>query len=141
MDVGGGSGQLVSAVLQNHPTMRGMVFDLPRCAESAKSLFREMGVSDRAEFIAGDFFESVPKGADTVLLKSVIHDWDNKHSAAILKNCREATGERGKLLLVERLMPSIPGNDGQDRSNAMSDLNMLRGPGGKERTQIETRSC
>lgn len=72
MDVGGGSGQLVSAVLQNHPTMRGMVFDLPRCAESAKSLFREMGVSDRAEFIAGDFFESVPKGADTVLLKSVI---------------------------------------------------------------------
>ena len=137
MDVGGGSGQLVSAVLQSHPTMRGMVFDLPRCAETAKTLFREMGVSDRAEFIGGDFFEAVPKGADTVLLKSVIHDWDEERSAAILKNCRQAISGSGKLLLVERLMPSLPSNAEQHRSHAMSDLNMLRGPGGKERTQNE----
>ena len=137
MDVGGGSGQLVSAVLQNHPTMRGVVFDLPRCEESAKTLFRETGVSDRAEFIGGDFFESVPKGADTVLLKSVIHDWDEERSTIILKNCRQATSEPGKILLVERLMPSVLSNDGQHKSHAMSDLNMLRGPGGKERTQIE----
>ena len=137
MDVGGGSGQLISAVLQGQPAMRGLVFDLPRCADTAKNLFREMGVSDRAQFIGGDFFEAVPTGADTVLLKSVIHDWDEESSSMILKNCRQAISESGKLLLVERLLPSLPSNDGQHRSHAMSDLNMLRGPGGKERTQNE----
>jgi hypothetical protein len=137
MDVGGGSGELVSAVLQAFPTIKGIVFDLPRCAESANTLFRQTGISDRAEFIAGNFFDAVPKGADTILLKSVIHDWDDGRSAIILGNCREATHERGKLLLVERLMPAAPGNDGQHRSHAMSDLNMLRGPGGQERTASE----
>ena len=137
LDVGGGSGQLISAVLQKHPTMRGIVFDLPRCAESAKTLFREMGVSERAEFVEGDFFEAVPTGADTVLLKSIIHDWDEERGAKILKNCRQAISELGKLLLVERLMPSLPSNDGEHKSHAMSDLNMLRGPGGRERTKGE----
>jgi len=137
MDVGGGSGELISAVLQTFPTIKGIVFDLPRCAESANTLFREAGVSDRAEFISGDFFNVVPKGADTILLKSVIHDWDDERSAIVLRNCREATHERGKLLLVERLMPAAPRNDAQHRSHAMSDLNMLRGPGGQERTASE----
>jgi O-methyltransferase domain len=71
--------------LQAFPTIKGIVFDLPRCAESANTLFRETGISDRAEFIAGDFFDAVPKGADTILLKSVIHDWDDGRSAIILE--------------------------------------------------------
>jgi O-methyltransferase domain len=139
LDVGGGSGELIGAVLGRHPQMRGTVFDLIRCAETATTHLARLGLADRAAFLAGDFFASVPAIADAVILKSVIHDWDDQRSCAILLNCRRALPENGKLLLVERIMPATPDADELHRSHALSDLNMLRGPGGRERTEAQYR--
>ncbi len=137
MDVGGGSGELIGAVAKKYPNIRGTVFDLPRCAEVADRHFDRLEISDRAGFLAGDFFQSIPAGADAIILKSVIHDWSNERSCIILRNCRQALPKDGTLLLVERLMPESPGVSDEDRAHALSDLNMLRGPGGRERTENE----
>ena len=139
MDVGGGSGELLGAIAQQNPKLRGTVFDLPRCAEAAGSHLRQIGVSDRVEFVAGDFFKSVPAVADAIILKSIIHDWNDARSISILRNCREALPRDGKLLLVERLMPETPSATDEDKAHAMSDLNMMRGPGGAERTREQYR--
>ena len=139
MDVGGGSGELIGAVAKEYPHIRGTVFDLPRCAETANDHLQRVGVSDRASFLSGDFFKTIPSIADAIILKSVIHDWDDAHSGSILQNCRQALPETGILLLVERIMPELPSASDEDRATAMSDLNMLRGPGGLERTEKEYR--
>ena len=111
MDVGGGSGELLGAIAQQNRKLRGTVFDLPRCAEAAGKHLRQIGVSDRVEFVAGDFFKSVPAVADAIILKSIIHDWNDARSISILRNCRQALPSGGKLLLVERLMPEIAWHD------------------------------
>ncbi|WP_063800440.1 methyltransferase [Bradyrhizobium lablabi] len=139
MDVGGGSGELLGAIAQQNRKLRGTVFDLPRCAEAAGKHLRQIGVSDRVEFVAGDFFESVPAVADAIILKSIIHDWNDARSISILRNCQQALPGGGKLLLVERLMPEAPGVTNDDKAHAMSDLNMMRGPGGSERTKGQYR--
>jgi tRNA A58 N-methylase Trm61 len=139
MDVGGGSGELLGAIAQQNRKLRGTVFDLPRCAEAASKRLRQIGVDDRVEFVDGDFFEAVPAVADAIILKSIIHDWDDARSITILQNCREALPDGGKLLLVERLMPETPTMSDEDREQALSDLNMLRGPGGLERTERQYR--
>jgi hypothetical protein len=139
MDVGGGSGELLGAIAQQNRNLRGTVFDLPRCAEAASAHLRQIGVSDRVEFVAGDFFKSVPAIADAIILKSIIHDWNDARSISILRNCREALPGGGKLLLVERLMPEKPSATDEDKAHAMSDLNMMRGPGGCERTEGQYR--
>jgi ubiquinone/menaquinone biosynthesis C-methylase UbiE len=139
LDVGGGSGELIGAILARYPQMRGTVIDLARCAELATAHFARLGLADRAAFLTGDFFGSVPDIADAIILKSVIHDWDDQRSCVILQNCRRALPENGKLLLVERIMPAIPDASDLHRSHAMSDLNMLRGPGGMERTEAQYR--
>ncbi len=130
MDVGGGSGELIGAVAKRYPRLRGTVLDLPRCAAPANDHFKRVGVSDRANFLAGDFFKTVPAIADAIILKSVIHDWNDACSGVILKNCRQALPARGALLLVERIMPDPLSLNDEDKAHAMSDLNMLRGPGG-----------
>jgi O-methyltransferase domain/Dimerisation domain len=139
MDVGGGSGELLGAIAQQNRKLRGTVFDLPRCADAASTHLRQIGISDRVEFVAGDFFKSVPAIAEAIILKSVIHDWNDERSITILRNCREALPSNGKLLLVERLMPESPDMADDDKAHAMSDLNMLRGPGGCERTEGQYR--
>ena len=78
MDVGGGLGELMSAILKQYPSMRGIVFDLPHCEEGAAENFAEAGVADRCKFIGGSFFESVPAGADGIVMKSIIHDWNDE---------------------------------------------------------------
>jgi len=137
MDVGGGSGELIGAVAKEYPQIRATVFDLPRCEETANLHLRRMGVSDRASFLTGNFFEAIPSIADAIILKSVIHDWDDARSSSILHNCHQALPVEGKLILVERIMPELPCVGDENRSHAMSDLNMLRGPGGLERTEKE----
>jgi SAM-dependent methyltransferase len=139
MDVGGGSGELLGAIAQQNRKLRGTVFDLPRCAEAAGKHLRQIGVSDRVEFVAGDFFKSVPAVADAIILKSIIHDWNDARSISILRNCHQSLAAGGKLLLVERLMPESPGMADEDKAHAMSDLNMMRGPGGSERTTRQYR--
>ena len=122
-----------------YPHIRAIVFDLPRCEEAATLHLQRAGVGDRTSFTAGDFFEAIPNLADAIILKSVIHDWNDEHSSVILQNCRRALPENGTLLLVERMMPEAPGASDEDRAQAMSDLNMLRGPGGLERTEQQYR--
>jgi DNA-binding HxlR family transcriptional regulator len=139
MDVGGGSGELIGSVVKQNPHIRGTVFDLERCAPAAGAHLAEIGVDDRASFLAGDFFQSVPSGADAIVLKSVIHDWDDQLSCVILQNCCRALPKVGVLLLIERIMPQRPIACDEHRSHAFSDLNMLRGPGGKERTEEQYR--
>ena len=140
IDVGGGYGELLGAILQTHPSMHGAIFDLPRCAEGARTHLADVGVGERAEFIAGSFFESVPGGADAVIMKSILHDWNDQRCTVILTNCRRALPRHGRLLLVERLMPEEPEVKAEHRSVTLSDLNMLRGPGGCERTEGEYRT-
>jgi ubiquinone/menaquinone biosynthesis C-methylase UbiE len=139
MDVGGGSGELIGAVASQHPHIRATVFDLPRCAAAANQHFQRLSISNRVAFVAGDFFQAVPAVADAIVLKSIIHDWNDERSCVILRNCRQALPPNGRLLLVERAIPQSPGTSDADRSCAMSDLNMLRGPGGRERTEQEYR--
>jgi SAM-dependent methyltransferase len=135
LDVGGGSGQLIGALAKAYPNLRATSFDLPRCAVAAADHLRREGVADRTSFLAGDFFEAIPAIADAILLKSVIHDWDDERSRLILGNCHAALSANGVLLLVERIMPEVPTATDDDRAHALSDLNMLRGPGGHERTE------
>ena len=135
MDVGGGSGELIGAIAGKYPQLYCTVFDLPRCADTANKHLERLGIAGRARFFPGNFFETVPSIADAIILKSVIHDWNDERSSVILRNCRKALPENGTLLLVERIMPAQPTQNEDDQAHAMSDLNMLRGPGGCERTE------
>jgi len=136
-DVGGGFGALLPPLLHAHPDLRGVVFDLPRCADGSRKLMADEGLADRYAFQAGDFFESVPSGADVYLLKSVIHDWDDEHSRAILTRCREAMRDGAVLLVLEWIVPDRIGP--MDASIVGTDLNMLVMVGGQERTESEYR--
>jgi hypothetical protein len=137
MDVGGGSGELIGAIAQRHPHLRATIFDLARCAESATDHLKRVGVSDRAKFVVGNFFQTIPSIADAIVMKSVIHVWNDELSLSVLRNCHKALPKTGTLLLVERLMPDLPTTADAHKEQALSDLNMLRGPGGRERAEQE----
>src|SRR5262249_56265714 len=108
IDVGGGHGELLSVILTAYPSVRGAIFDLPLCGEGARRHLTEAGVGERCEFLAGNFFEFVPSGADALILKSVIHDWDDERSVKILANCRPALPPPANLLPPDRLTPTPP---------------------------------
>lgn len=139
VDVGGGQGELLAAVLNSHPATRGVLFDLPHAIDSAHQHLQRCGVADRCERIAGSFFESVPGGADAYLLKSVIDDWNDERAGVILANCRRAMPQSAKLLLIEPLMPTKLGTSPFHQSMARVDLNMLVTHGARERTEAEFR--
>ncbi len=137
VDVGGGHGQFLASILKAYPTMRGILFDLPHVIEGAEALLAAAGVADRCGRIAGSFFQTVPGGGDAYLLSVVIHDWDDERAINILRNCRAVMGTSSRLLLIERVVPT----DGkQPLDTLLSDLNMLVGPGGGERTEAEFAS-
>lgn len=140
VDVGGGYGEMLAAILRAYPGTRGVLFDRPAALEGAKHYLGQAGVADRCDMIAGDFFESVPAGADGYLLKSVIHDWSDERAAAILTCCRSAMPADAKLLLVEYVMPERMQASALNRDAARSDLNMMVMLGGRERTAAEYRS-
>lgn len=137
-DVGGGFGALLPPLLHAHPGLRGLVYDLPRCADGARQLMAEEGLAERCEFQGGDFFAAVPAGADVYLLKSVIHDWDDARSRIIFERCREAMGEGARLLVLEWIVPDRVGPG--DTGIVGTDLNMLVMVGGQERTAAEYRA-
>jgi hypothetical protein len=139
MDVGGGTGELIGGVLQRNPHLQGIAFDLARCEADARTHFDRLGIAGRCRFVAGSFFEVVPGGADTILMKSIIHNWKDDRCQIILRNCRNALPSGGTLIVIERIMPELATTEPEDRSCVMSDLNMLRGPGGSERTEAEYR--
>lgn len=136
-DVGGGFGALLPPLLHAHPELRGLVFDLARCADGSRELMTREGLADRCAFQAGSFFESIPSGADVYLIKSVIHDWDDERSRTILTRCREAMRGDAVLLVLEWIVPDRVGP--ADASIVGTDLNMLVMVGGQERTESEYR--
>jgi hypothetical protein len=139
VDVGGGHGALLAPILAKYPEMRGTVFDLPHCQAGAAKLAEKEGLAGRLEFVGGDFFESVPSGADIYIIKSVIHDWNDEKSLAILKNCRAAMSHQSRLLVLEPHAPEHVGTSPFDMMLVASDINMLLMTGGCERTEREYR--
>jgi hypothetical protein len=133
VDVGGGQGRLLAAILSANPSLRGILFDQPAVVATARAILGEAGVADRCEVVGGDFFTSVPPGADAYVLKVIIHDWQDELATAILRNCRSAMPDTAKLLLLERVLG--PPNE-RDRGKLM-DLLMLVGPEGLERTEAD----
>jgi hypothetical protein len=133
IDIAGGHGLLLSRILKTNPEAKGILFDLPHVVDSARELLSKEGVSDRVELASGDFFQSVPAGGDAYVLKHIIHDWDDEHSIKLLKNIRAAMNEKGKVLIIEMVVPegNVP-----SPSKAL-DLVMLTMEGGKERTAQE----
>jgi hypothetical protein len=133
VDVGGGHGALLAALLAEHPQMRGVVFDQPHVVAGAPAVLEAAGVADRCEVVGGSFFDAVPAGADAYVLKAILHDWDDEDAVRILSSCRDAIAPDGALLVVERELG--PPNENPDAK--LSDLNMMIGPGGRERTRDE----
>jgi hypothetical protein len=137
VDIGGGHGALLAAVLKANPPMKGILFDLPVVIESARPSIEAEGLADRCELVAGDFFEAVPAGGDAYLMKWIIHDWDDERAVRILESCRRAMGNSSRLLLVEAVMPERLASG---PINARSDINMMVLTGGCERTEPEYRA-
>jgi len=137
VDVGGGHGQMLASILQAHPTLHGVLFDLPRVVKGAPPLLEGAGVADRCEVIGGDAFTAVPAGYETYLLSRVIHYWDDERALTILSRCHQAMQPRGKVLLAERVI--LTGSTPQVLV-LESDVQMLVVAGGKERTDAEYRA-
>ena len=139
VDVGGGYGELLASILKANPSTSGVLFDRPHAIKGAKTHIEEAGVTARCAFVEGDFFESVPGGADAYILKSVIHDWNDEDGARILNNCRRAMASKTKLLLIERVVPGRLDVSTDHQSLVRNDLHMLVAFAAKERTEAEFR--
>jgi hypothetical protein len=135
VDVGGGEGALLHGILLANPKLRGVLFDLPSVVAGAASLL-DGSIATRCEVVGGDFFQTVPAGADGYLMRVVIHDWNDDDALKILRNCRRAIRDHGKLLLIDSVLK--PPN--QPDAGRFNDLTMLVvAPGGRERTEAEFR--
>ena len=137
VDVGGGNGTLLLSVLQAHPHPAGIIFDLAHSRARAEAEVAAAGMTDRCTFSDGDFFESVPGGADAYLMKWILHDWDDEHCITLLRACRLAMTPSSTLLIVER---PIPEGSAPDPDVIFTDINMLVHAGGQERTVAEYAS-
>ena len=135
VDVGGGHGPLLAAILAAAPASRGILYDLPPVVASARNLLQEHNVADRVRIAEGSFFDSVPRGGDAYILKNIIHDWPDEKAVQILRNVRTAAGLRATVLLVELV---IPKHD-RDFPGKWVDLEMLLNLGARERTAAEYR--
>ena len=139
-DLGGGCGELLVAILEEHPIASGILFDLPEAIVQGRQHLEAAGLAVRCEFVAGNFFESVPAGAEAYILKSVIHDWNDDRTRVILKNCRQAMGQTGRLLLIEEMLPDELTTSSNHQALARSDLNMLVAHGAQERNEVALRN-
>ncbi|WP_327393368.1 MULTISPECIES: methyltransferase [unclassified Streptomyces] len=134
VDIGGGDGTLLSAVLKGTPALRGVVYDTAGGLAQAKATFEREGVADRATTAVGNFFTAAPRGGDLYLIKSVLHDWNDEQCVRILGHIRDAIPDEGRLLIVEPVMPTTAEAQGAGVPY-LSDLNMLVNVGGRERTR------
>ena len=130
VDVGGGAGALLAAILGANPDARGILFDQPQVVAGTDEALRAAGVADRCAVVGGSFFEAVPEDGDVYLLKWIIHDWGDEPARAILRTCRRAMAPGARLVLAERVVgpPNAP-----DPAK-FADLMMLVLVGGQERT-------
>lgn len=137
VDVGGGNGTLLAAILRANPQVRGAILDQPHASDGARETIEAAGLIGRCEFVARDFFAAVPQGADAYLLKWILHDWDDARCVAILHAIRRAMPPDGKLLVIERLLPE---DIALSREFTMNDMTMMAMLGSRERTAEEYRA-
>jgi tripartite-type tricarboxylate transporter receptor subunit TctC len=137
VDVGGGRGQMIAAILAAHAHLAGTLLDRAEVVAGAPALLEEAGVAARCCLVAGDMFAAIPEGGDALILSRVVHDWGDAEAVALLARCRAATAESGRLLLVERLPEERATPSSAAQGHALSDLNMLVRTGGRERTVAE----
>jgi len=134
-DIGGGQGSTLAAILAAHPSVHGILLDLPQVVAHRPAL-DEAQVTDQCQVIGGDMFASVPAGADAYLIKRVLMDWGDDHATTLLRNCTTAMAKGGKVIAVEMLMPA--GND-PSPAKPFDILMLLNQPGGRIRTETELR--
>jgi len=133
VDIAGGQGRLLTAILEANPSLKGILFDMSHVIEGAKESDAIKGLGSRLELTTGDFFVAVPASADAYIMKHIIHDWDDERALKILGNIMNVMQPNGRVLLVESVI--TPANE-QDFGKLL-DIEMLVSPGGKERTADE----
>jgi hypothetical protein len=133
VDVGGATGNMLAAILTRYAGPRGVLFDRPHVVADAPALLKARDVSDRVTIEAGDFFKSVPAGGDAYVLSHIIHDWSEDQCLTILGQVRKAMNSRGRLLIVEMVLPA----GDAPHIGKMLDMAMLVMTGGEERTEAE----
>ena len=133
IDIGGATGNMLSAILARHTGPRGILFDMPHVVTDASAFLKSRNMSDRVKIESGNFFQSVPSGGDAYVLSHIIHDWSEEQCLTILGNVRKAMKPDGRLLIVEMVLP-----DGDEpHPGKILDIVMLVMPGGQERTKRE----
>ena len=135
VDVGGGHGRLLAAILAATPAAQGVLYDLPQVAAGAPTLLGKHNVADRVRIAEGSFFDSVPSGGDAYVLKNVIHNWPDEQAVQILRNVRAAAGAGAAVLLIETVIPQ----HNSEFIGKWLDLEMLVGAAARERTTAEYR--
>ncbi|MFJ2651607.1 methyltransferase [Streptomyces sp. NPDC087420] len=138
VDLGGGDGTLLTAILRRRPGLRGIVFDSASGVAEASATVNKAGLADRCEVQAGDFFTSVPGHGDIYLIKSVFQDWGDEESLAILRTCRAHMPASATLLVVGTVLPETAGTS--TPVMFLTDANMMVTTGGRERTESEFRA-
>ena len=140
VDVGGGNGALIAQVLTAHPALRATLFDLEAGLEGADAYLRGRSVRGRCEVAVGSFFEAIPEGADTYLLKYILHDWDDGRAAEILAVCRRAMRPGARLIVIDHVLPARAVNAPRESRVLTIDMQMHVLFGSRERTEAELRS-
>jgi hypothetical protein len=136
VDVGGGTGATLTALLAANPHLSGTIVDLEHVRAGAEATIAAAGLGDRCAFAAGSFFDELPAGADAYVLSAILHDWDDERASVILRTCRAAMRPEARLLLVEAVI--APGDEPDWMK--LLDLHMLVALGGRERTEDEWRT-
>lgn len=134
MDVGGGKGALAEFIADGAPQSDVFVYDLPHVVKETKKRIEQTG--SRIKVKEGSFFETVPGKVDLIVLKHILHDWDDDRSLVILKHCLNALNENGRILICEMLVNDQP----EGVIAKLVDIDMMVGPGGKERTEEEFKT-
>jgi hypothetical protein len=138
VDLGGGDGTLLAAILTAHPHLSGTVFDSPNGVADAPAVLSKAGVADRCDVQPGDFFQDIPGDGDLYIIKSVFQDWNDEDALALLRSCRSQIPDSATLLIVGTVLPETPS---ADQSIAyFTDVNMMVMAGGRERTESEFRA-
>jgi len=137
-DLGGGGGSLLAAILSTSPQLKGMLVDRPESIEAAKPRFENNELAGRCKLISADLCAEVPPGADTYILKHVLHGYTDTVAAKVLRNCRNVMDPDARLLIIEFVLPDVISEPNpQLQGRLFSDLNMLAVTGGKERCAAE----
>ncbi|HEY2694329.1 MAG TPA: methyltransferase [Pseudonocardiaceae bacterium] len=136
IDIGGGDGTHLAAILNTDPTLRGTVFDTASGLLKAPSVLAKAGVADRCETVVGDFFAEVPSGGDVYLIKNTLTDWNDESSIKILSTCRRAMRPDSRIMVIATLMPEDIATQQADDvlAAAIFDISLMVLTTGEERT-------